>query len=472
MNKLSSFPLFLSLWNQLQNLTTPTVHFKIAHWLQQNPKRGLLMAFRSCGKSTLVGLYAAWRLLCDPDVRIMVLAADGILAGKMVRNVKRIIERHPLTQSLMPDMRDQWAADRFTIKRATESRDPSMIAKGVMSNLTGSRADLILCDDVEVPNTCDSLPKRLDLRERLIEIDFILTPQGQVLYIGTPHHYHSIYAKDARAEYNEATPFLAHYERLEVPILDAQGNSAWDTRFSLEYINHLRQHTGAAKFDSQMMLIPTNITQGVLSVADLVPYDTKLHYSVELNQLLIGDQKITHAAAWWDPAFGAKGGDGSVCAFVYRDGQGRYYIHHIAYLKINPKDSTDEATQQCRQVAALCREYYMPRVAVEINGIGKFLPNILRREMALARAPCAVIEKSSRQNKIDRILSTLQAPLAARMIHAARALWHTPFITEIKEWQGTHNDKDDALDAVAGAISMFPIKGNPPARIGMPKWAG
>jgi hypothetical protein len=32
------------------------------------------------------------------------------------------------------------------------------------------RADVIICDDVEVPNTCDTPGKRLDLRQRLSEI--------------------------------------------------------------------------------------------------------------------------------------------------------------------------------------------------------------------------------------------------------------------------------------------------------------
>ena len=54
------------------------------------------MAFRGCGKSTLVGLFCAWRLLRAPDTRILVLAADQALAVKMVAQVRRILERHPL----------------------------------------------------------------------------------------------------------------------------------------------------------------------------------------------------------------------------------------------------------------------------------------------------------------------------------------------------------------------------------------
>jgi len=184
-NKKADFKIFTVLWNQSQHRTTPLLHFKMADWLETKWKNGdhsmLLMAFRSAGKSTIVGLFAAWLIYCNPNIRILVLAADGALAGKMVRNVKRIIERHPLTQGMKPANADQWASDRFTVKRELELRDPTMMAKGVISNVTGSRADIVICDDVEVPNTCDSAAKREDLRERLSEMPCVLVAGGAQL---------------------------------------------------------------------------------------------------------------------------------------------------------------------------------------------------------------------------------------------------------------------------------------------------
>ena len=166
----ADFKLFIVLWNQMQQQKTPHIHIDMANWLERSWKTGkkhlLLQAFRSSGKSTIAGLFCAWLLYRHSDLRILVLAADEILAGKMVRNVKRIIERHPLTQKMKPSNADQWASDRFTVKRNMELRDPSMLARGITSNITGSRADIIICDDVEVPNTCDSAEKREDLRER------------------------------------------------------------------------------------------------------------------------------------------------------------------------------------------------------------------------------------------------------------------------------------------------------------------
>ncbi len=154
------FAEFVWIRNKTQDQTTPRLHLQIARWLaarwQAGERELLLLAFRSSGKSTLVGLFCAWLLSQNPDLRILVLAGDFALAKKMVRNVKRVIERHPLTGNLKPAHTDHWASDQFTVKRRAELRDPSMLAKGIGANITGLRADVVICDDVEVPNTCDT----------------------------------------------------------------------------------------------------------------------------------------------------------------------------------------------------------------------------------------------------------------------------------------------------------------------------
>ena len=459
--KSADFMQFIVLWNQQQNMKTPHLHMNIACWLEERWKSGdralLLMAFRSAGKSTLVGLFCAWLVYRDPNLRILVLAADFTLAKKMVRNVKRVIERHPLTTHLKPARADQWASDRFTVQRALELRDPSMMARGVSSNITGSRADIVICDDVEVPNTCDSAEKREDLRERLSEISYVLTVDGTQLYVGTPHHYFSIYADIPRKETGEELVFLDGFKRLSLPILDEEGNSVWPERYSAAQIAQIKRSAGPNKFDSQMMLKSVNIMEGRLNPDLLRYYDAPLEYAKEVNTLYIGQHKIVGASCWWDPAFGKTGGDNSVVAVIFGDEGGNYYLHHIAYLSVDEDDDLDEATQQARQVAKIAKEFYLPSVAVEINGIGRFLPNILRNVLVKARAPCRVRDVSSSRNKDIRILEGFDAVMAAGRLYVHENIAKTPFIMEMREWRpGKSKGHDDDLDAVAGALSLQP----------------
>lgn len=462
-----SFPLFLSLWNQSQGLHTPSLHFQIALWLADRWQNGdhdlLLTAFRSSGKSTLVGLFASWLLANDPECRILVLAADHQLATKMVRTVRRVLERHPLTSNLRPRAAEEWASDRFTVNRQGTHRDPSMLAKGITSNITGSRADIVICDDVEVPNTCDTATKRLELRERLDEIDFVLVPTGTQLFVGTPHTYYSIYIDAVHRNGVETTPYLNGFRRLFLPIFDEAGSSRWPDRFSLSHIQAIQERAGPAKFQSQMMLEPTDISEARLDPARMLPYDTPLNYreSNGVPVLEIEHMRMVSATCFWDPSFGRPGrGDGCTIAVVFSDADGGRWLHDVEYMTHVPELAADidEATQLCRQVVTFARRYYVPAVTVEINGLGRFLPGLLRREISRSGLASGVIEHTSSRNKSARILGAFDALLAAGRLHVSDRVLASRFIAEMREWRPDTNALDDGLDAVAGCLLAEPVR--------------
>ena len=460
------FPEFVWVWMKLQNLSMPRLHLKMAKWLagcwEAGERQLLLMAFRDSGKSTMVGLFCAWLLARNPDTRILVLAADHALSKKMVRNVKRIIERHPLTEGLKPRRRDQWASDQFTVNRKSELRDPSMLAKGIGANVTGSRADVVICDDVEVPNTCDTSSKRRDLRQRLLEIDYVLVPGGLQLYVGTPHTYETIYGEDPRPELDETVPFLDGFGRLELPVIDRDGRSAWSERFPLKKIEAMRKRSGPNKFDSQMMLRPVNLRDCRLDPDLMRPYDHELDFRDGNGEasLWIGAKRMVSASCWWDPSYGSpSGGDKSVLAAVFSDDEGGYWLHRVAYLSHDGANGEEaEAVQLCTKAAHVLQDLHVPSVTIETNGIGRFLPGLLRRELAKSGLSCAVVEKASVRNKDLRILDGFDARLAAGVLNVHRAVLNTPFVREMREWQPGANGADDGLDAVAGCLLSEPVR--------------
>lgn len=451
------FSTFLIAWNGAQRMRTPNVHIKIAEWLhkkwQAGDRRLLLMAFRSCGKSSIVGAFAAWLLYRNADLRILVLAAEGLLAQRMVRNVRRIIERHPLTEHMKPQNPDQWATDRFTIRRKLELRDPSMLARGIDANITGSRADIVICDDVEVPKTCATADRRAILREKLDEIEFILAAGGTVLYAGTPHDWYTIYAEEARSDIGEVAPYLDGYERLCLPIMDDDGNSAWPERYPAEDIAHLRLRTGVNKFQSQMMLVPTNILDGRLNPALLKRYDDDLVYIPELDRLEIGGRRMVACMAFWDPAVSGK--DSSVLAIVFSDEDGHLWLHRVCYLRKG--SNVDSGEMQAHQVATIAQANRVTAVTIEVNGLGNLLPGLLRTELARQKVPCGVIRHHAVTNKEKRILESFETVMDAGMLHVHGTVYNTSFIREMQEWMPKRkNIRDDGLDAVAGAIALRP----------------
>jgi hypothetical protein len=466
---------FAWIWNQRARLATPDLHRRVLRWLQASlaadDRRLLLMAFRGAGKSTLVGLFCAWTLYRAPDTRILVLAADHALATRMVATVRRILARHPLCGALLPDYGEgSWAADRFTVAREAVLRDASMMAAGIGGNITGARAELIICDDVEVAGNCDTPAKREDLRERLTEAEFVLVPGGTVLFVGTPHCTESLYAEGPDA-------FLAGYRRLAVPLLDAQGRSAWPERFPEEAVAKLRDRVGPLAFRRQMLLEPVAEEAARLDPALIARYREEPEYREANGRsvLTLMGTRLVSGGAWWDPAFGRPGqGDASAVAATFADAGGRHYLHRLLYVTHDPGAPLDPATQQCRAVATLLRDLLLPVVRVETNGIGGFLPGLLRQELSRIGHSCAVKEVASRVPKVQRILGALDPVLAGRRLSAHESVFRTRFPQEMAAWRPeAAGARDDALDAVAGCLASEPVR-LPllPPRGPLPGWRG
>lgn len=462
----AGFIAFLERWNAEQGMKTPALHIDMAGWLEERWRMGskelLLLAFRDSGKSTLVGLFCTWLLYLDANRRVMVLAADTHLAKKMVRTVKRIVERHPLCQDMKPAKPELWGAEEFAISRDKVGRDPSMVAKGITANVTGSHADIVVCDDVEVPNTCDTVEKRLELRHRLAEIAYVLSPGGTQLYIGTPHSFQSIYSRRICVEEGEEEPFLDGFERLEKPVYTESGASAWPERFSAEAIARIRRRSPVNKFASQMLLQPVSLEDGRLDADRLVPYKWELEPpKLAQPDFRLGPHRLRSLRVWWDPALGLRdkkrrrAGDGSVAVLLGEDGEGRFFIHRALYLTV-PTGSEQAAGQaQCRELARLVAETGVRTLHLEVNGVGAFLPEMLRRVLAeQGLGGTSVLEQRSVQPKLDRILGSIDAPLHSQLLYAHDSVIAGPLGREMREWRPRGRGHDDGLDALAGAISM------------------
>jgi hypothetical protein len=392
-----------------------------------------------------------------------VLSAEAGLATRMTRNVRRVLERNALTRHLLPKRREEWAAAQFTVQRDVAHRNPSLMARGIGANITGCRADIVICDDVEVPNTAGTHHKRLELRERLREASFVLVPDGTQLYIGTPHSYYSIYADELRPELDEAVPFLASYTRMNIPIVDRALDGVWPDRFGGDVIADIQRDTGPNRFRSQMMLTPGHTHELRLDPDRLVRYEGRLElHEVNGERILtIDGQRMVGAACWWDRALARPTrGDASAVAAVFTDNSGGYWLHGIRYLRMDERvlATEDETAQLCRQVIAFLRAQHQPAIAIEINGLGRYLPTLLRRELAAEQLAVSVSEQVSFTAKDKRILSAFDPVLAARALRAHAAVWQTPFIREMREWLPGSRGHDDGQDAVNGCILAQPVR--------------
>jgi hypothetical protein len=182
-------------WKQL-TLPEPTkVQYDIAEYLQTSGKRSIIQAFRGVGKSYITSAYVVWRLMLDPDLKIMVVSASKERADAFSMFTQRLIMEMPLLAHLIPDKDQLWSRIAFNVNGAMASHSPSVKSVGITGQLTGSRADLIIADDIEVPNNSQTQQMREKLTTLVTEFDAVLKPldTSKIIYLGTPQTEESLY---------------------------------------------------------------------------------------------------------------------------------------------------------------------------------------------------------------------------------------------------------------------------------------
>lgn len=189
------FVLFLMvLWRAL-NLPPPTrCQIDMARALSDgSQRRFILQAFRGIGKSFITCAFVVWRLWKEPDLKFMIVSASKERADANSIFVKRIIDLLPFLHHLKPGQQQRDSVISFDVGPAKPDHSPSVKSVGITGQLTGSRADILIADDVEVPGNSATQAARDRLGELVKEFDAILKPGGTIIYLGTPQCEMTLY---------------------------------------------------------------------------------------------------------------------------------------------------------------------------------------------------------------------------------------------------------------------------------------
>jgi hypothetical protein len=153
----------------------------------------VMEAFRGVGKSYITSAFACHQLLMNPEIKILVVSASKVRADDFSTFTQRLIHDMPLLQHLIPKDGQRQSKIAFDVAPATPSHSPSVKSVGITGQLAGSRGDLIIADDIEIPNNSATQVMRDKLSESVKEFDAILKPDGRVIYLGTPQTEMSLY---------------------------------------------------------------------------------------------------------------------------------------------------------------------------------------------------------------------------------------------------------------------------------------
>jgi Holliday junction resolvasome RuvABC endonuclease subunit len=279
-------------WKHLV-LPDPTpLQYDICGYLQNGPKRSVIQAFRGVGKSWLCSAYVVHQLYLNPSLNILVVSASKTRSDDFSTFTLRLINELPILSVLKPRDGQRFSKISFDVGPAPASHAPSVKSLGITSQLTGSRADIIVADDIEVANNSATQGMRDKLSDQVKEFDAIVKPldDSRIIFLGTPQCEDSIYTKlrergyETRvwpSEYVSSDTNTNVYEDAISPFLDASatesniGHTTEPLRFSDIDLEERKLSYGRSGYALQFMLNPR------LSDAD--------RYPLKVNDLIVTD---------------------------------------------------------------------------------------------------------------------------------------------------------------------------------------
>lgn len=194
--RLADFRNFLFIvWKHL-NLPDPTLlQYDIAERMEKGPTRQVVEAFRGVGKSWIASAFVCHRLLLKPDINILVVSASKNRASDFTTFTLRLINEIPILKHLIPRDEQRNSKESFDVGPAPASHAPSVKSVGITGQITGSRADLIIADDIETSANSQTELMRIKLAESVKEFDAVIKPDGKIIFLGTPQTENSLYEK-------------------------------------------------------------------------------------------------------------------------------------------------------------------------------------------------------------------------------------------------------------------------------------
>ena len=467
------FKLFLqALWDQL-DLPSPTrAQYAIADYLQSGPKRLQIQAFRGVGKSWITGAFVLWTLFNDPEKKIMIISASKERADNMSIFLQKLIIETPWLKHLQPKSDDsRWSRISFDVNCAPHQA-PSVKSVGITGQLTGSRADLMILDDIEVPGNSMTELMREKLLQLCTEAESILTPKddSRIMYLGTPQTTFTVYRKLAERNYR---PFVwparfpkdtTPYEGLIAPQLQEDidnGALPWEPtdpdRFDNEDLQEREASMGRSNYMLQFML-DTSLSDAEkfpLKCADLVVTsvnptkapDNIIWCSDPKNVLkdlpavgLPGDYfyspmqlqgewtEYSETICAVDPS--GRGSDETAACYLSQK-NGLIYLHEMRAYRDGYSDST------LLDILRGCKKYNASTLVVETNFGDGIVSELFKKHIQQTKQRIHIDEVRANVRKEDRIIDSLEPVLNQHRLIVDRG---------VIEWDYSSN-KDSAPES-------------------------
>lgn len=441
-NIMNDFEFFLTYVFHYINLPEPSkVQKRLAKILCGQPERHIINAHRAFGKSIITGVYATWRLLRDVNEKILIVSGNSTKANEISSFARRLLDLVPILNHLVPqdDMRD--AVVSFDVAGCEVTIAPSVKVAGIFGSYTGSRATLVIADDIETPENSATQEMREKLLAKSEEFEALNVPNKHfsIIYLGTPQSAESIYStrgNNLGSKYNRTIIPLEVPEDVDlyegdldeiVYTMGKAGSPVHPELFPIKKINEKKAGYSTAGYRLQFMLDTTlsdaekyplklkHLTTLYVDADEapaVVKHTNDLDYKVHefINVGFNGDgfyksPKISEKLLPYDFKImsidsSGTGSDETACAVIG-------VLNGNIFL-LDSFGTTDGASDKTlMNIAKKAKEHEVSEIIIEKNFSGGVFTSLLEKFITHVY-PCTITEVNSTGQKEKRIIETLE----------------------------------------------------------------
>lgn len=429
----------------------------------------LLLMPRAHRKSFLLAMYTCWRIARNPAITILYISATSDLAEAQLRIIKQTLEspKHMKywPHLIKPDVgaRDKWAATEICVDdpiRVRQGiRDCTLKAAGLTTNITGLHVDLIVLDDMVVPDNNNVAGRRL-VAERYSQLQSILNPGGQIIAAGTrydPQDLYNTLLTTKEEIYNRNGEFIGERPQWAVfqKVVETDGEFLWPRQkrsdgkwFGFDAKELARIKAGYDKdvvqFYAQYYNNPNMVGSAKIS-SDMFEYylPEKLHVNAG-RWHYNGD--ILNVYAAMDFAYSVtEAADWTVIAIVGVDAYRNHYVLGIDRFK------TDDIKEYYKHIISTNAKWGYKKLRLEATAAQSVVIKQLKTMLREDGVRIEIDEYKPTRDKIERVLSTLKP------LYDEHKMYHySGGNCEILEEELTQArpEHDDTKNAVADAVDI------------------
>jgi len=188
------------------------IHMDIFKWMQEYALYGkgedltankLIMLPRAHLKSHMVATWCAWIITRHPEITILYVSATAELAETQLFAVQNILASS-VYQRFFPEYinpqegkRERWSQRKLSVdherRRKEGIRDATISTAGLTTNTTGWHADVVVADDLVVPENAYTEDGRDSVSKKSSQFTSIRNAGGFTMACGTRYHPSDIY---------------------------------------------------------------------------------------------------------------------------------------------------------------------------------------------------------------------------------------------------------------------------------------